>query len=103
MRARGRRYVNRSRVNVEDVHRYMWSFVDHRFRVAIRLIDLATAFGVTKPHMHEVIQGMRASGRIKYVDCKVGKTYVYEVSNPNCYDRHNPETHLARRPSPAWG
>jgi hypothetical protein len=90
-------------VNVEDVHRHMWSLVDDRHRVQIQIVDLVEVFEVHRDIMNEALLEMRGTGRIKFVACRAGKLYVYEVSNPNTFTPGDPRTHLARPRQPAWG
>jgi hypothetical protein len=90
-------------VKVEDVHRYMWSRVDGRHRVQMMRIELIDAFEVHRDVVNQVLLEMRATGRIKYVGCRVGKRYVYEITDPDTFMPGDDQTHLRRPRQPAWG
>ena len=102
MKTRGRKDA-RPRVNVEDVHRYLWTLVDDRHRVQIMIVNLTDVFEVHRDVMSEALLAMRKTGRIKYVECRAGKKYIYEVSNPNTWILKDRRTHLLRPNQPAWG
>jgi hypothetical protein len=90
-------------VNVEDVHRYLWTLVDDRHRVQITILSLTKVFEVHRDIISYALLAMRKTGRIKYVECRRHKSYVYEITNPNTYVRGDRRTHLARPDTPAWG
>lgn len=103
MNPRGKRKDARPRVNVEDVHRYLWTLVDNRHRVQISNAALAEVFEVHRDIINQAMLAMRETGRIKFVACRAGKAYVYEISNPNTFTPGDPRTHLRRPLQPAWG
>lgn len=103
MRSRGKRKDARPRVNVEDVHRYLWTLVDDRHRVQISILTLTKVFEVHRDIISYALLAMRKTGRIKYVECRRHKAYVYEIANPNTYALTDRRAGLVRPQAPAWG
>jgi hypothetical protein len=85
------------------VHRLLWSRAEDRLRVQLNIGELAKEYDVYYSLMNEAIARMTEQGRIRYVACNRGKRYIYEITNPNTYDRSDANTHAQRSPKPLWG
>ena len=94
---------SRFRVSVEEIHKYLWTLVDEYSRVCLPIADVAAHFGTGYATMNHTMLRMREQNRIKRVGCNARKQFIYEITNPDTYDRHLPETQVVKARRPAWG
>lgn len=81
----------------------MWDHVDSRNRIQISIAALTEVFGVHRDTIARALLAMRKTGRIKFVACRYGKKYIYEVADPLTYQPGDHRSNLSRPKHPVWG
>ena len=90
-------------INHDGLHRYLWRRTDDRNRIMFQIGEVAAKVGCCYRLINDNLLAMREQGRLRVVDCKCGKRYVYEVADPETWDPQDPETWARPRRTPVWG
>lgn len=85
------------------MHRYFWEHRNSRDRLPIKLSTLAAALGVNYDLANQLVIAMRDEHRIRAVGWQHPRVRVYEIADPDRYERHRPTTQARLATKPQWG
>lgn len=97
-----RPYREQRPVDIERLHRYLWSLIGPNQRLRITQVEVSSRLQIDNSLVSVAMKKMEREGRLRRVG-RAQRTLIYQVANPTTWQADDPETHAQARQVIQWG